>query len=151
MSATHPTITDKDREVGMAEDGLWHPWQVKRFDGLIEPDFAPPMLPGDELLDFRTYFVNVSVSGLIVTEPDSRIDVRLDRYPFDPDDNGTAWNYISLTKRVVSGSWHGTFGGKIEIWREGSYSTSMGLGYRVSGGAIKIDSRVVKFLRLRDA
>lgn len=163
MSTLHPTISDKGRDVGMNEDGEWNVWQVKRvgtpgFDGLIEPNVKPPLAPGDDPMKMRTYYVSVAVSGSVIEEPLTRIDVRLDRYPFDASDNGTAWSYIELTKRVKDG-WHGTFGGKIEIYPDGyisnetgrPYSWSVGLGYRVVGGALRIDSRIVKFLRLPDA
>lgn len=154
MSDLHPTISDKERDVGMAEDGDWHTWQVRRsWDGLIEPDFTPPMLPGDELLAVRTYWVAVNVRGLILMLPSiRRLDVRLDRFPLDPADNGTAWDHIDLREFQTGEEWFGSFAGKIEFHRSGTYSTSAGLGYRVPSGdgTLKINSRIVKLLRQRD-
>lgn len=159
MSDIHPTISDKDREVGMDEDGQWHATQVKRTwsDNLIEPDFAPPLVATDDPTKKRIYIVSTTLRGCVVDMPTIRsFTVRYDRYPFDPLDNGTYWTRVSLRdldEKDADGHdiWFATLTGKLELWPVGgSYSTSWGIGYRINGGALKINSRVIKAVRQKD-
>lgn len=158
MSDIHPTITDKDREVGMDEDDQWHATQIRDFNGDIEPDFEPPLVTGDDPTKKRIYIVTTTLRGCVVTMPNVRsFTIRYDRYPFDSADNGTYWTRVSLRDldEVDSSGhpiWLATIIGKMEIYPAGgSYSTSMGVGYRApSDAALRINSRVVKFVRQLD-
>lgn len=163
MSSLHPTISDKDRSVGMNEDGEWHGAKVlTEWDGVPVLDFVPPLRPEDDPTKMRTYWVDTRVGGKLLALPDTDrpvIEFRYDRVPVDDEDNGTALsNAIDLRLFRVGGLWHANWAGKVEFYPEGYVSPKTGLpyswkarlSYNVNGGRLTLDNRVVKLLRQRD-
>lgn len=140
--ARNVTITDKDRTVGMTENGEWNPFSIKDRDGKIKWSVKPDE-PG-------VYILQYQLLGRIITKPTTRLELRIQRYPIDPADGGTAWDYIDLDKTVKPSVWFGTRSGKVEILAAGDYSTSVGIDYRVSGGRIERNQIVLKFIRQED-
>lgn len=142
MSNLHPTYSDKDRPVNLVTDAEWNEFYIL-IDGVLTKKATPP--PG-------LYILQVQLSGsyALTSTPKSQIEVRADRYPFDKTDNGTAWNKIDWSKSVVPGRWFGTIHAKVEVKASGVYSTGIGVGYRIRGGKVTCDSRVLKFIRQMD-
>lgn len=136
MVALHPTFVDKSRLVTLKADGNWHAFGFV-FDGKATTKVVVPA---------GTYLLQYQLLGSSVTP--GRLDTRIQRYPLDPADNGTAWDYIELP----GGSWFGTRVGKVVVHQDGTYSTASGLDYRVRtrGQVVKASQRVLKFVRQRD-
>lgn len=139
--SVHVTISDKDRARRLLMDGQWHALDVLDLDKTIKKVLMPP--PG-------TYEMTYHVNGRIVSMPASRLEHRIERYPIDLNDHGTAWDYTSFRDLVKPGFWFGRGGGKVVIYADGTYSTGVGIDYRGRSGFVYLDDLVIKFVRQID-
>lgn len=131
------TFVDKDRAVTLVGDGVWHPFYIE-IDGRILRSAKPE--PG-------RYLLQVQVLGTVLKEPTSNMDVRAERYPYDNEDNGTAWDTIELARRIDH-HWFGTFHAIVTVNATGPSSRIGGM-YRFEGGKLVCSQRVFKFELLR--
>jgi hypothetical protein len=137
--ALHPTISDKNRKVTLKLDGEWHPFTIRDTDGKVKTSIVVP--PG-------IYILIYALVGKVTTRPSQLTDLRVQRYPVDPKDNGTAWDTLDAMNQ--GGSWHCTRSAKVEVKASGSYSTAIGIDYRGFSGALTCEQRILKFVRQRD-
>lgn len=138
--ARHVTITDKERPAALIENGAWQFVWIRDRDGMLKYSVRPD--------ESGIYLLQVQLRFEIVKEPDSIIEARYDRYPWDPDDNGTAYQRIDPRRSVDEGEVSTTMHGKIEINPPGAtYSSSTGLGIRLRGGVVRLINRTFKFIQ----
>jgi hypothetical protein len=134
--SSHLTVSDKSRPVTLTGDGKWHAFSIKDKDGKTKQSIKPE--PG-------VYILFYQLLGKVLMVPSTRLEVRIQRYPVDPDDNGTAWDTID-TERGVTTTWMGTRGGKVEVFANGDYSRGIGIDYRFKGGKLECSQRILKFV-----
>lgn len=150
------TVSDKNRDVRLNTDGeyhsvLWSPTAAKVSGG------NALVLPESIKVDPGHYSLQIQARGYwdIARPPQSDIGFCLMRYPFDSEDNGTAYSTIDPFKcpdppikvgTLTCRLWYDTKGGSITIYADGTYSLSAGFDLACRGGAVWIRHRVAKFL-----
>lgn len=134
-------IVDKDRRQLLVSDGDWHPLNFRLENGRIVNSVGV-----GEGIPEGVYLLQYQLRGKIVAMPATVLELRVQRYPIDTEDAGTAYDYIDLTKRVTRDLWFGTRHAKVEVRATGNYSRKIGIDYRFRGGSLTCTARVLKFV-----